>query len=160
MVRSPHTEERETLAVRDLLAVAPEDTLGEVAAKMMAQKTNTALVVDCGRIVGVLSGREVVRAAAERMHPSEGRAREWMTEVPRGVERGHDETVCEFAWETGTLEACPGDACTFWWRDGCVLAGLAEDIADHPDRASFFLRMREERADHELQGSLRQLPGF
>jgi CBS domain-containing protein len=32
--------------------------------------------------VGILTSRDLLRAYAERVHPSEGRAREWMTAEP------------------------------------------------------------------------------
>jgi hypothetical protein len=130
---------------------------------MLAHETHSALVVDFGRIIGTLSAREVVRAAAERAHPSEGRVREWMSAVAEGdafPSPRRDAAVCELAWETGSLETCLEDACTFWWRDGCVLAGLAGDIAEDPDQARFFLAMREYIAAAEDQGSLHGLPGF
>jgi hypothetical protein len=110
------------LTATNLLAVAPEDTLGEVAQKMLEQETRTALVLDSGRIIGALSARELVHAAAERTHPSDGRVREWMVESEErdggdgALARERGETVCELAWETGHLEICRREACSFWWK--------------------------------------------
>ena len=67
---------------RDLLAVAPEDTLGEAAEKMAARGVGAALVMDFGRLVGILTERDLVGAVAGRVHASEARVREWMTEDP------------------------------------------------------------------------------
>jgi hypothetical protein len=50
--------------------------------------------------------------------------------------------------------------CTFWWEDECVLAGLAEGIAEEPERARLFLALREKLAAAEAEGSLSALPGF
>jgi CBS domain-containing protein len=66
----------------ELLLVAPEDTLGEVAEKMRERDTGSALVADYGRLIGILTSRDLLRAFAGRVHPSEGRVREWMTAEP------------------------------------------------------------------------------
>jgi CBS domain-containing protein len=153
------------LTATNLLAVAPEDTLGEVAQKMLEQETRTALVLDSGRIIGALSARELVHAVAERTHPSDGRVREWMVASREGDEGDGEfpgervEAMCELAWETGHLEICRREVCTFWWKGECVLAGLAGDIAADPCRARFFLQLREET----VRGGgarLHGLPGF
>ena len=66
----------------DPLLVAPEDTLGEVAEKMRAGDRGSALVADYGRLIGILTSRDLLRAFAGRVHPSEARVREWMTAEP------------------------------------------------------------------------------
>jgi sulfide:quinone oxidoreductase len=67
------------------LVVAPEDTLGEVAEKMRERDVGSALVADYGRLIGILTSRDLVRAFAGRVHASEARAREWMTAEPLTV---------------------------------------------------------------------------
>jgi sulfide:quinone oxidoreductase len=69
----------------DQLVVAPEDTLGEVAEKMRARDVGSALVADYGRLIGVLTSRDLLRAFAGRVHPSEARVRGWMTAEPVAV---------------------------------------------------------------------------
>ena len=69
----------------DPLVVAPEDTLGEVAEKMRAGDLGSALVADYGRLIGILTSRDLLRAFAGRVHPSEARVREWMTAEPVAV---------------------------------------------------------------------------
>ena len=69
----------------DPLVVAPEDTLGEVAEKMRTRDLGSALVADHGRLIGILTSRDLLHAFAGRVHPSEGRAREWMTAEPVAV---------------------------------------------------------------------------
>ena len=66
----------------DFVAVAPEDTLGEVAQKMVDAKTGAVVVKDFGRLIGILSERDMLKAMAGRVHTSESRVREWMTEEP------------------------------------------------------------------------------
>lgn len=41
-----------------------------------------ALVVDSGRLVGILTSRDVIAAIAQRAIPSEARVEEWMSEDP------------------------------------------------------------------------------
>ena len=49
------------------LVVAPEDTLGEVAEKMRAADLGSALVADYGRLIGILTSRDLLRAFAGRV---------------------------------------------------------------------------------------------
>jgi sulfide:quinone oxidoreductase len=72
----------ESVMTTDLLLVAPEDTLGEVAERMRSRDVASALVVDYGRLVGILTSRDLLRAFAGRVHSSEARVREWMTADP------------------------------------------------------------------------------
>jgi sulfide:quinone oxidoreductase len=69
----------------DPLVVAPEDTLGEVAEKMRERERGSAAVADYGRLIGILTSRDLLRAFAGRVHPSEARVREWMTAEPVSV---------------------------------------------------------------------------
>ena len=64
------------------IEVAPEDTLGEVAEKMMSQNVGAVVVKDFGRLIGILTERDMLRAMAARMHTSEARVRQWMTPDP------------------------------------------------------------------------------
>jgi CBS domain-containing protein len=64
------------------IEVAPEDTLGEVAEKMMSQNVGAVAVKDFGRLIGILTERDMLRAMAARMHTSEARVRQWMTPDP------------------------------------------------------------------------------
>ncbi|MEX0673438.1 MAG: CBS domain-containing protein [Gaiellaceae bacterium] len=66
----------------DFVAVAPEDTLGEVAQKMVEAKTGAVAVIDFGRLVGILTERDMLKAMAGRVLTSDARAREWMTGDP------------------------------------------------------------------------------
>ena len=66
----------------DFVRVAPEDTLGEAVERLVAAEGAPALVVDYGRLIGLLGAHDVLRAVAERVHPSDGRVREWMSGLP------------------------------------------------------------------------------
>jgi CBS domain-containing protein len=67
---------------QDVVTVAPEDTLGEAAAKMTEKGIGAVVVSDFGRMIGILSERDIMRAVADRIHSSEARVREWMTADP------------------------------------------------------------------------------
>lgn len=64
------------------LVVAPEDTLGEVAERMTAENVGAVIVKDYGRLIGILTERDMLQAMAARVHTSEARVRQWMTEDP------------------------------------------------------------------------------
>jgi len=66
----------------DPIVVAPEDTLGEVAERMSDVDAGSALVAEYGRLIGILTSRDMLRALAARVHSSEARARQWMTADP------------------------------------------------------------------------------
>jgi len=66
----------------DLIEVAPEDTLGEVAARMTEVNVGAVVVKDFGRLIGILTERDMLKAMAARVHTSEARGRQWMTEEP------------------------------------------------------------------------------
>src|SRR5205809_2374682 len=70
------------LMTSDVLTVAPEDTIGEAAQKMVKLGVSSAVVSDYGRLIGILTERDLTRAVAGRTHSSEARVREWMTTDP------------------------------------------------------------------------------
>jgi CBS domain-containing protein len=71
------------LMTTDFAAVTPWDTLGEAVERMAERDTGSALVLDYGRLVGILTSRDILRAVAGRTHSSEARVREWMSADPR-----------------------------------------------------------------------------
>ena len=66
----------------EFIEVAPEDTLGEVAERMNAINVGAVVVKDFGRLFGILTERDLLKAMAARVHTSEARVRQWMTENP------------------------------------------------------------------------------
>jgi CBS domain-containing protein len=64
----------------DPIVVAPEDTLGEVAERMSGANVGAVIVKDFGRLIGILTERDMLKAMAARVHTSEARVRQWMTE--------------------------------------------------------------------------------
>jgi CBS domain-containing protein len=70
------------LMTEDVLTVAPEDTIGETAQKMVELGVSSAVVSDYGRLIGIVTERDLTRAVAGRVHTSEARVREWMTADP------------------------------------------------------------------------------
>jgi CBS domain-containing protein len=70
------------------VSVAPEDTIGEAAQKMVDAGRGAAAVADFGRLIGILTDRDVLRSVAARTHSSEERVRSWMTPDPITVGPG------------------------------------------------------------------------
>src|SRR5919108_6006880 len=66
----------------NFITVAPEDTLGEVAERMTQANVGAVVVKDYGRMIGILTERDMLRAMAARVHTSDARVRLWMTADP------------------------------------------------------------------------------
>jgi CBS domain-containing protein len=85
MLTSEHfapEDDRIDALMNDALIVAPEDTIGEVAERLLAADVNVAAVAEFGRLIGILTRHDLLRAYATRAHPSEARVRQWMTAEP------------------------------------------------------------------------------
>ncbi len=67
------------------VTVAPDATLDAVARAMRERDTGCVLVTDDSRLVGILTARDVLRAAAGGVRTGEAPARAWMTAVPLTV---------------------------------------------------------------------------
>jgi CBS domain-containing protein len=70
------------MMARTFVTATPEDTLGELAERLADADAGSALVLEFGRLTGILTSRDIVRAVAGRVHPSEARVREWMSAAP------------------------------------------------------------------------------
>ena len=66
----------------EFITVAPEDTLGEVAERMTGMNVGAVIVKDHGRMIGILTERDMLRAMAARVHTSDARVRSFMTPDP------------------------------------------------------------------------------
>jgi len=66
----------------EFITVAPEDTLGEVAERMTGLNVGSVIVKDFGKLIGILTERDLLKAMAARVHSSEARVRQFMTENP------------------------------------------------------------------------------
>jgi CBS domain-containing protein len=78
------------IAKPNFITVAPEDTLGEVAERMTRQNTGAVVVKDFGKLIGILTERDMLRAMAARVHTSDARVRQWMTADPITAPPGMD----------------------------------------------------------------------
>ena len=67
---------------KDVSTVEPSDTIGEAAEKMTSHGVGAVVVSDFGRMIGIFTERDLMRAVAGRVHSSEARVREWMTPDP------------------------------------------------------------------------------
>jgi CBS domain-containing protein len=62
-----------------LVSVAPEDSVSEAIARMVAENVGSVAVCDGSRLVGILTERDILRLAAEAAPTSEIRVDEVMT---------------------------------------------------------------------------------
>jgi CBS domain-containing protein len=69
---------------------AAADTLRAVAARMRDQDVGTLAVLDKGRLVGIISERDLVQALAEGIGPDEPAVPTYMTENPSTVHPDDD----------------------------------------------------------------------
>ncbi len=75
---------------RDVITIEPFDTIGHAAEKMVAEAVSAIVVSDGGRLIGIVTERDLTRAVAGRVHSSEARVREWMTADPKVVSESTD----------------------------------------------------------------------
>src|SRR5580700_1843161 len=90
--------------VRDLMTspavtCAVSDTLTSAAAVMQRAETGSVVVTDQGKVVGILTERDLLRAAAASADPDREAVRLWMTDRPDVL--GPDERV-DAAWASLT----------------------------------------------------------
>lgn len=72
----------ESLFSTEILRTAQDATLAEVAEAMAAHDAGSMLVFDAGDLVGVITERDIVRAAARMTDMSHARVSEYMTPDP------------------------------------------------------------------------------
>jgi len=76
-----------------LLSVAPDTTLAEVAKRMRVDNADSAAVMSGGRLVGIVTERDLVRAIADAVDPKQTRAAVVMTANPATVSADEDVAV-------------------------------------------------------------------
>jgi CBS domain-containing protein len=73
-----------------LLSVEPETALAEVARQMRTGDSDSVAVMSQGRLVGIITERDLVRAIADGIDPHEVRADVVMTADPATVDADED----------------------------------------------------------------------
>jgi CBS domain-containing protein len=86
------------MKVRDLppgrlVAVDPETKLAELAKRMRLEETDSLAVMSQGRLVGIVTERDLVRAIADGVDPKQGRAELIMSADPATVSGDEDVSV-------------------------------------------------------------------
>ena len=87
-----------TVKVRDLppgklLSVEPQTTIAEVARQMRMDDSDSVAVMSEGRLVGIITERDLVRAIADAVDPQQARADLVMTADPATVDADEDVAV-------------------------------------------------------------------
>ena len=73
-----------------LLSVGPGTTIAEVARQMRTDDSDSVAVMSAGRLVGIITERDLVRAIADGVDPQQARADLVMTADPATVEADED----------------------------------------------------------------------
>jgi CBS domain-containing protein len=76
-----------------LLSVSPQTRLADVAREMRLEDSDSAAVMDGGRLVGIITERDLVRAIAEGVNPTQASAEVIMTPNPTTVNGDEDVSV-------------------------------------------------------------------
>jgi CBS domain-containing protein len=74
----------------DLLSVDPETTIAEVARQMRKDDSDCVAVMSDGRLVGIITERDLVRAIADGVDPQQVKAEVVMTADPATVDTDED----------------------------------------------------------------------
>jgi CBS domain-containing protein len=69
---------------RNLLSVEPGETITEAAQRMVERNIGAVLVLDGGRLVGIMTERDVLRAVARGLH-GDAVVAEYMTKDPETI---------------------------------------------------------------------------
>lgn len=72
----------EEIMSREVLTTGADASIAEVAAAMLKAQVGSAVVMDGAYLVGILTERDVVRAAASGADPTSTPVSEWMTADP------------------------------------------------------------------------------
>jgi CBS domain-containing protein len=73
---------RDFMTGDDVLTVAPTATLSEAARAMRARNVGAAVVMEDGRLLGIFTERDLLRAIADSHHPDVGHVQAHMTSDP------------------------------------------------------------------------------
>jgi CBS domain-containing protein len=76
-----------------LLSVGPQATLAEVAREMRLHDSDSVAVMSDGRLVGIITERDLVRAIADGVNPKQATAGVVMTADPATVSADEDVNV-------------------------------------------------------------------
>ena len=73
------------LMSRDLLTVGPDDPLGAAAKRMVDRGVGAVLVLQGGRLEGILTERDLMKAVAGGFE-ADAKVHDWMTRHPETIE--------------------------------------------------------------------------
>ena len=78
---------------RRLLSVEPQTSLAEVARRMRQEDADSAAVMSGGRLLGIITERDLVRAIADGVNPQQAKADVVMSADPATVTGDEDVAV-------------------------------------------------------------------
>jgi len=83
---------KDFMTMDDVLTIEPGVTLSEAARSMRGRNVGAAVVVDEGRVAGIFTERDLLRAIADGRPPDEALVREHMTRDPVTLPSDHSPT--------------------------------------------------------------------
>lgn len=80
---------------RQLTWLEPEATVAEAAGVMAARRVGSLLVMEEGRLSGIFTERDIVRALSHDIHAPHDAIRDWMTRSPKTIsaDEPHEEAI-------------------------------------------------------------------
>ena len=69
----------------DLVSVGSSDTLAEAASVMARRRVGSVLIIASGRLIGILTERDIVRAISQDVSAPNDPVADWMTKSPTTV---------------------------------------------------------------------------
>lgn len=80
---------------RQLTWLEPEATVAEAAGVMAARRVGSILIMEGGRLSGIFTERDIVRALSHDIHAPHDPIRDWMTRGPRSIapDQPHEEAI-------------------------------------------------------------------
>ena len=80
---------RDFMTMEDVLTISASETLGSAARLMRGRNVGAAVVVEDGRVVGIFTERDLLRAIADSRHPDHGQVQSYMTADPITLPSDH-----------------------------------------------------------------------
>jgi len=106
---------RDFMTSGDVLTVPAETSLREAARVMRDRNVGAAVVVDGGRIAGIFTERDLLRAVADGEQPDGGRVESYMTPDPMTLPSDHAPSEAAQIMSERRFRHIPWSTTASWW---------------------------------------------
>lgn len=66
-----------------------------------------------------------------------------------------EQPICQLEYAAGRRKVCPGDTCSFWVDDHCVVSPLLSDLGSNPELVELLTDIRTGLAQRDPHHALR-----